>query len=1289
MIKGLLTFLLIASSSFALFGQKVWMIPNKGQWDERILYNVDLNGGKLYVENQGMTFFLTDAMSHNHHDEKDTIHEKTKYHAIKHIFPHASNGVEIQESDSSSNYFNYMLGNDQSKWKSAIHGVSKLVLSSYFEGIDLIYDGETEQLRFSFDVQPYADLNQLSFFFEGADKIQIDAQGNLVLTHSLGTITYSAPKAWNISENGKKSEVQMQFQLQDNLISFVLPEGYDSSERLYIDPSLTFSTFSGSTADNWGFTATPDPNSNLFGGGIVFGTGYPITTGAFDSSFGGGTGFFPMDAAITKFNASGSALLYSTFLGGAGNETPHSIVSAPNGELYIYGVTSSANFPITTGAYDNSFNGGPYQLQNELEFNGSDIYVARLNPNGTALLSSTFVGGTGTDGLNTSTLNFNYGDQFRGEIVLDNNQNVYISSSTSSMNFPTVGASQATLNGSQDAVIFKFNSTLSNLQWSTYFGGAGNETGNSIAVGTNGSVYVGGGTSSSSLPISSGNDLTFNGGAADGYVLKLNAGSGNFQSGSYMGLSEYDQTYFVRVDIDNFAYVYGQTESSWPISAGCYGNANSGQYVRKYTSDLQTISWTTMVGAGTGHVELSPTAFLVSDCYDIYLAGWGGILNQTYAQAAFSTTNGFQTTLDGYQLSTNGSNFYIAVLDDDASALKYATFMGGMTSSSNHVDGGTSRFDNAGRIYHAVCGACGGNNFGFTSTPGSWSPQNQSSNCNMATFKFELNTIQAIAAQPAPLICIPQSVYFVNNSVNGNAYIWNFGDGSSSTLMQPIHQYTVPGSYDVQLIVYDSTGCFAPDSVTVTVNIGAFTAGAVQPTTTICPGDSYQLDAYGGTSYSWSPANVLNNPNIANPTATINTTTTFSVIIADSCGSDTVQVTLNVNAPSVSLSNDTTICLGESVDLIATGTGTISWTPSSFLTNTNTFTTTATPTNTITYTATVTSANGCTASDSLNIQVFFNPPIPVLDDTLTICYGGSGTAFISGGTSYLWYPSNNLIGQTNQTVELSPLTEQYYYCDVTNSCGTESDSIWVNIITPQIFAGNDTIVCPGSPAAVWASGASYYVWSPSPVSTANNGAFAVVQTQVNTNFMVIGTDSNGCQDTAYVMISVFPPPFINAGIDVYALVGETIQFNALTSGPGNILWTPQDEFSCATCASTTVSPSQNAVYNVYFTDVNGCQAQSQVSVYFDPFIYVPNTFTPDGDEHNNEFRPILGNIREFEMLVFNRWGEIVYEMTSVDDYWDGTFNNLPCQDGTYVWKLTYKDFANNKKEITGHINLLR
>ena len=1285
----LICVLLLCSFSLGSFCQEVWLTPNRGQWDSRILYNVDLNSGKLYIENKGMTFYLTDAMNHEHtSDSHDHATEKKKYHAIKHVFPNANEHSKIEEIDSSSHYSNYILGSDRSKWKSLIHSYSSLKFKNYFDGVDLIYDGKEEQLSFHFDVSPEATVSKLNFYLEGAETISIDEEGNLLVTHSLGSLSYSKPKAWNISENGKQTEREVAFLVSGNEISFTFPEGYDQSERLFIDPSLTFSTFSGSTADNWGFTATPDVNGNLFGGGIVFGSGYPTTTGAFDASFNAGTGSFPMDVGITKFNAAGTALLYSTYIGGSGNETPHSIVSAPNGELYVYGVTSSANFPMAGTSFDNSFNGGPNELENSLEFNGSDIFIARLNSAGSSIISSTYIGGTNTDGLNTGSLHYNYGDQFRGEIVLDANQNVYVSSNTQSSNFPIINGAQSNLSGSQDAVIFKLNASLSTLSWSTYFGGSGLETGNSITIGTNGSVYVAGGTSSTTIPVNSGNDLSFNGGISDGYALRLNSGNGSFQSGTFMGLSEYDQTYFIRLDIDNAPYVFGQTESSWPISPGCYGFGNSGQFLRKYSSDLSAISWTTMIGASSGHVEISPTAFLISNCYDIYLAGWGGVLNQS-GQALFSSTNGFQTTANGYQTNTNGSNFYLAVLDQDASSLKYATFMGGLTSSSNHVDGGTSRFDNFGRIYHAVCGACGGNAFGFSSTPGSWSPQNQSANCNLAVFKFELSAIEAIAAQPAPLICIPQSVFFLNNSTNGNSYFWDFGDGTSSTLEEPIHQYTNPGIYEVELLVYDSTGCFSPDSVTVTVNIGSFTPGVVQPTTAICPGDPYQLDAYGGTSYLWSPGNFLNNPNIANPIATISVTTTFNVTISDSCGSISLPVTISVSTPSISINNDTTICLGESVDLIANGSGAIIWSPSTFLTNTNTFTTTATPTSTITYFANVTSPNGCTAVDSMTIQVFFDPPNPVLDDTTSICYGGTSSVSISGGTSYSWFPITNLIGQSNTTVLLSPQNEQYYYCAVTNSCGTSLDSIWVDIIIPQIFAGNDTIVCPNNPAYVWASGAQNYTWSPSPIASNANGSQATVQNQINTNYSVIGTDIYGCKDTAYVLISTFPPAFVSAGPDVYAISGETINLSAIASGLGSFLWSPPEEFSCATCQNTSVNTTQNANYTVQFIDLNGCEAQSQVSIYFDPYFYVPNTFTPDGDQFNNGFSAFGANFKTFEMTIYDRWGELIYTMKSISDYWDGTYNNTYCQDGTYIWKIVYSDFKNANKEITGHVNLLR
>ncbi len=194
--------------------------------------------------------------------------------------------------------------------------------------------------------------------------------------------------------------------------------------------------------------------------------------------------------------------------------------------------------------------------------------------------------------------------------------------------FPLSNPNQSSLSGIQDAVLFKMPPGLNELSWSTYFGGIGLESGNSIQVNDElGELCIAGGTNSSSL-FTQGNDLTFDGGISDGYIAKFNANTGSLISGTYMGSVEYDQAYFVQYDIDNNIYVYGQTESSWPITNGCFGSPNSGQFVRKYDASLTNIEWTTMIGAGTGNVEISPTAFLVSDCYDIYLAGWGGTLNQ-------------------------------------------------------------------------------------------------------------------------------------------------------------------------------------------------------------------------------------------------------------------------------------------------------------------------------------------------------------------------------------------------------------------------------------------------------------------------------------------------------------------------------------------------------------------------------------------------------------------------------------------------------------------------------------
>ena len=842
-------FLLLGIQCFvlSLFGQAIWMTPNEGQWVDSIDFTIPVNQGRIHVGQQGMNFYMYELPSHEEHQTNPTL----KTHSIHQRFLGVITHDLQYNGKRSSHYSNYFIGSDQSKWVSEIHDVSQAEYTSFYSGIDLFYSTKSEQLEYGFKLHADANPSDIQFIIEGASHVSINNKHELVITHRFGEIIESAPKAWSYL-NGVKKPIAISYKLDGNVCGFNFSNLNASFDSLIIDPSLTFSTFSGSSADNWGFTATPDAAGNLYGAGIVFGYGYPTTQGAYDITYNNGAGAMPFDIGITKFNPSGTNLLYSIYFGGAGNETPHSIVSGPTGELYVYGVTCSSNFPTTPGAYDATYNGGPSVTENSLTFDGSDIFISRFSTNGANLIASTYIGGSNSDGLNLNNLHYNYGDQFRGEIILDASGNVYISSTTASNNFPTTGGAFSTvLNGLQDAVVCKLSNNLSSLLWSSFFGGIGEDSGNSIEISPNGSVYLAGGSNSPTFPgVSSGNDLSNNGGLSDGYVARFNPGNGSVISATFMGANEYDQTYFVRCDPANQVYVYGQTESNWQISPGCVGTPNSGQFLRKYDTGLGAIQWSTVFGAGSGHVEISPTAFLVSDCYEIYVSGWGGQLNANSAvsQALFSSTNGFVTTPNAFQSNTNGSNFYLAVFAPDATLLNYGTYMGGLTSSSNHVDGGTSRFDKKGRIYHAVCGACGGNNFGFTSTPGSWSPQNPSPNCNMAVFKFDLSTLDAILAQPSPLICIPQPVVFNNNSVNGNTYSWDFGDNSTSTQVQPSHQYNAAGVYTVTLIVSDSANCYEPDTAIIQVNIGDFQGGVTIPSQAVCPGIPFQLDAFGGST---------------------------------------------------------------------------------------------------------------------------------------------------------------------------------------------------------------------------------------------------------------------------------------------------------------------------------------------------------------------------------------------------------------------------------------------------------
>lgn len=1290
-MKHLVVVLAFLCAANPLWSQDIWLHPNAGQWDNRIEYMVELDLGEMLIEKDRFTYNLTDAKIHDHKKEGGHDHDSIAWHVIQANFLGSDWQGDVLEQNPSNFYRNYILGNDPSKWKSRLHSFSTVTMQDYYPGIDLMLNGAKGQLKYSLRVDPGADASSIKLFYAGQFGLSIDDRGRLHVENRFGDIIEGTPEAWS-EESG--ANVDVAFELHGDTVFFVFPNGYDPNETLIIDPSLTFSTFTGATADNWGMTATPDDQGSLFAGGIVFGLGYPITVGAFQTGNASASGSGLVDVGITKFTPDGTSLLFSTYLGGVGSETPNSIVANDADELFIFGLTSSSNFPMAGSPFDPVYSGGPaisVAASNGINFSsGSDLYVARLSADGTTLIASTYMGGSDTDGMNVSSLQYNYGDQFRGEIILDPLGNILVSSTTKSSDFPTQFGSQGSLSGSQDAVMFKMPPTLNSLMWSSYFGGGGVETGNSIQIAANGDVYVAGGTTSTSMPFVSGFDLSY-GGVADGYVARFNGANGGLLSGTYIGSGEYDQAYFVELDLDDKVYILGQTESDLGMSGGLYGNPNSGQFIHKYNHNLTSQEWKTMVGASSGHVELSPTAFLVSNCYDIYFSGWGGTLNANNGNAPFSTTNGFPVTSDAFQPTTNGSNFYIGVLGANATYLKYGTFFGGVTAASpEHVDGGTCRFDKTGRIYHAVCGGCGGNSNGFTTTAGAWSQVNGSANCNLAAFKFELNTIDALISTPNSVVCIPNPVDFTNNSANGNTFFWDFGDNNTSTQVNPSHVYQSAGTYTVTLVVSDSNQCYSPDTTEFVVNIGDFGGGITPLPGPVCPGVPVQLEAYGGAFYQWSPAQYLDDPTSATPVATITQDQDFVVIITDSCGIDTAYITLEIFDPTSSISNDTTVCVGNKVELEATGGVSYSWSPGTYLDDPNSGSPICVPLNNIQYTVEIITPEGCVLTENVSINVVFTPPMPVIPDEVLLCKGESVQISVSGADDYSWSPNMNISATDTNVVTITPPQSMYYYCLFSNACDNILDSVYIDVTEASIVAGIDTIVCPGETATLWAQGGVSYIWSPGESLSNPYTSLTYATPDAPTTYTVTGTDVNGCVETATVFVDLYPTPFIQTNPNVYAFVGDQVQLWATSTTTGPFSWYPTEFLSCVNCPNPIANPDQNFTYFVEYTDQNGCYAMDSVAIYYDPIVYVPNTFTPgDEDAHNPVFQAYGGNVKSFEMVIFDRWGELIYTIEEIDGSWDGTYNGVDCQDGTYVWKATFTDLNDEEHTLTGHVNLLR
>jgi gliding motility-associated-like protein len=832
-------------------------VENKGQWDSRVKFKGDVNAGAVFIRSSGFTILqhnqqdyeAVQSMMHGSHGEEQRPSSGAKKitmrsHAWNVDFVGASPKMQVIPDKVMTAVNNYFIGNDNTKWGSNCHIYQAVTLKEVYPNVDVRYYTYNGALKYDIIARPGADISKIALRYDGVDKIQVKNK-ELVLSTSLGEKRESYPYTYQSGAKGR-SDVACKYVVKDNIVRFDV-KGYDPSATLIIDPTLIFCSLSGSSANNWGFTATYGPDGSFFGGGIVFSGGsFPVSPGAFQSVFQGGNNDpnAPIDIGIIKLSSDGTNRLYATYIGGSGNEQPHSLICDPQGNLVIAGRSSSTNYP-------NSQKLGP------IGTNDYDIVVTKLNATGSALIGSKRVGGTGNDGVNISTtrsgtnsLQRNYGDDGRSEVILDAAGNIYVASCTqsagnNSTKFPTSAAAfQPNFGGgSQDGVIMKFTPDVSIMTFASYLGGSKNDAAFVLDLSPTGDIYVAGGTESADFPGPKAGTVgpgfhtgTSEDASIDGYVAQIsNDGSALIRS-TYLGTNDADQVYGIKFDRKGFPYVMGQTEGAWPVLNATYSEANGKQFIAKLQPDLSAFVYSTVFGKGQSNPDISPTAFLVDRCENVYVSGWGGA-NESSNPFHSAGTSGLGVTPDAYKPTTDGHDFYFFVLQRNATGRLYASFFGQNGGSyGDHVDGGTSRFDPNGVIYQAVCANCSGGTT-FPTTPGAWGPVNGAlpDGCNLGMIKMAFNLAgvgssvgASIGGVPNDTAgCFPLDVVFTDQIRNAQQYIWNFGDGTGDVGPLPAatgytqsHTFMSVGNYRVMLVAIDPGSCNERDTSYINIRVG-------------------------------------------------------------------------------------------------------------------------------------------------------------------------------------------------------------------------------------------------------------------------------------------------------------------------------------------------------------------------------------------------------------------------------------------------------------------------------------
>ncbi len=664
-------------------------IVNNGQFDERVKFYTNIFGGNAFVTKEGEIVYSLFPFSGKNNLPRPFVEERTcawgKALALKEELV-GGKIDKIEGEGSSVTTVNYLKGNDPAQWKNNIPTYEIVNFGEVYKGIDLklkAYGNNVEKL---FYVRSYADPEMIKIRLIGAKNVRVNENGQLEAETDLGAVKFTKPMAYQ-DINGKRVEVAAEYSLaspkseiqnsQSACVYSLRVAAYDRTRELVIDP-LIASTYLGGAKEDYGYSIAIDPSKNIYVAGCTGSPNFPATTGVFDVSYNGGVfdafvskfnkdltrllaftylggsnddrirsiaidsnknvcvaGYtesadFPVihgafdtsssygDAFVSKLSGDLTHLLASTYLGGSSNDRACSLAIDSGGNICVTGETWSTDFPITMGAYDASYNGGD-----------RDIFVSKLSGDLTRLLASTYLGGTSAD----------YADF----MAIKSSGEIYVTGYTWSTDFPTTRGAYGTSCSIEDGFVSKLNGDLTCLLASTYLGGTGGDCASSMAINSDGNVYVVGYSRSADFPTTRGAyDTSYN--IVDGFVSKLNGDLTRLLASTYLGGSNYDYVNSITIDSGGNVYVAGETGSTdFPTTPGVYQTTNkegsTSAFVSKMSGDLARLLASTYLGGASYD---SCRSLAIDADGDIYVTGYTGSSN-------FPTTPGsYDVSFEGY-----------------------------------------------------------------------------------------------------------------------------------------------------------------------------------------------------------------------------------------------------------------------------------------------------------------------------------------------------------------------------------------------------------------------------------------------------------------------------------------------------------------------------------------------------------------------------------------------------------------------------------------------------------------